>query len=297
VVDRRVRYLNPNGKIPAPGGGTQLLEELKPPALSDLQIERVPAVRPGAFEEAPVVAPVKSAAVNSGKNTRVNGKDVPDISPEPAAWLADQKETPRLEQNDPQQGVPFPESDRRKGIAGHSGVVLTFGRVEALQTVRSDSREKTVKALRQLAESVSSGDMPWELLQADYDGTADLGERSWSARRRPRGSREVGLRHADQSDQFAEIVVPLAKGIVRGRALVACPGWFLLMLIFLAATCLALIAEQGLLSAGLFTHFLDSKAWVFIKLALISPAALAALRGLFYSFFTKPHRNSKAKPL
>jgi hypothetical protein len=110
-------------------------------------------------------------------------------------------------------------------------------------------------------------------------------------------ARRKFLPNSNQSDQFAEIVVPLAKGIVRGNTLVACPGWFLLVLIFLAATCLALIAEQGLLNEGLFTHFLDSKAWVFIKLALIFPAALAALRGLFYSVFTKPHRTSKAKPL
>jgi hypothetical protein len=82
--------------------------------------------------------------------------------------------------------------------------------------------------------------------------------------------------------------VPLAEGMVRGRALVACPGWFLLMLLFLAASGLALIAEQGFLRAGLFTHFLDSKPWTFIKLALIFLAALVALRGFFFSLFTKP---------
>ena len=296
MIDRRIHYINPHGKIPAPGGGKELLEEIKIPLLSDLQSARLPAVRPAAFEEPPVVAAVKRAPVTSSKKSRSNGKDAPDNPPASTAVIADQKGNPRLDQSDPQEGLSFPESDERKGVAGHSGVVLTFERMEALQTAHADSREKTANILRQLAESVSSGDMPWELLHADYDGKADLGERSGSARR-THGSRKIDLRHTDQSDQVAEIVVPLAKGIVRGNALVACPGWFLLMLIFLAANCLALIAEQGLLNAGLFTHFLDSKAWVFIKLALIFPAALAALRGLFYSVFTKPHRTSKAKPL
>jgi hypothetical protein len=192
--------------------------------------------------------------------------------------------------------VWFSDGDGPKGIAGHSGLVLTFERVEALRPVRADSREKTVNALRQLAESVSSGDMPWELLQADFDGKTGLAEHSGASGRFP-GSREIGSRHTDQSDQLAEIVVPLAGGIVRGRALVACPGWFLLMLLFLAASGLALIAEQGFLRAGLFTHFLDSKPWTFIKLALIFSAALVALRGFFFSLFTKPYRNSRAKAL
>jgi hypothetical protein len=292
MVDRRIRYINPHGKIPAPGGGKELLEEIKIPLLSDLQSAQLPAVRPAAFEEPPVVAAVKSAPVTSSEKSRSNGKDAPDKPPASTAVIADQKETPRLDQSDPQEGLSFPESDEREAVAGHSGVVLTFERMEALQTARADSREKTANILRQLAESVASGDMPWELLHADYDGKADLGERSGSARQL-HGSRKIGLRHTDQSEHFAEMVVPLAQGIVRGNALVACPGWFLWMLIFLAATCLALIAEQGLLNAGLFTHFLDSKAWVFIKLALIFPAALAALRGSFYSLF----RDSKAKPV
>ena len=48
MVDRRIRYINPHGKIPAPGGGKELLEEIKSPLLSDLQSARLPAVRPAA---------------------------------------------------------------------------------------------------------------------------------------------------------------------------------------------------------------------------------------------------------
>ena len=292
MVDRRIRYLNPNGKIPPPGGGNQLLQELKPPALSDLQKERLPAGQPLAIEEPAVGAAMERAPVTRVKKAVVV-KEVQTPPPEPAALSADQTET--LEQGDPQEGVSLSESDGRNGVASHTGgVVLTFERVEALQPARADSREKTASVLRQLAESVSSGDMPWELLQADYDAKGDLGENCRPSSR-GRGSREVGSRHTDQSSHLAEIVVPLAEGIVRGRALVACPGWFLLMLLFLAATCLALIAEQGLLNAGLFPHFLNSKAWTFIKLGLIFPAALAALRGFFFSLFTRPRRNSKAR--
>ena len=60
MVDRRIRYINPNGKIPPPGGGNQLLEELKAPALSDLQKERLLAMRSLTVEERPVVAAGKS---------------------------------------------------------------------------------------------------------------------------------------------------------------------------------------------------------------------------------------------
>ena len=293
MVDRRIRYLNPNGKIPPPGGGNQLLQELKSPALSDLQKERLPAVQPLAIEEPAVGAGMERAPVTRVKNAVGTVKEVPNTTPEPAALSADQTET--LEQGDPQEGVSLSESDGRNGVASHTGgVVLTFERVEALQPARADSREKTASVLRQLAESVSSGDMPWELLQADYDAKGDPGENCRPSSR-GRGSREAGSRHTDHSSHLAEIVVPLAEGIVRGRALVACPGWFLLMLLFLAATCLALIAEQGLLNAGLFPHFLNSKAWTFIKLGLIFPAALAALRGFFFSLFTRPRRNSKAR--
>ena len=291
MVDRRIRYLNPNGKIPPPGGGNQLLQELKPPALSDLQKERLPAVQPLAIEEPAVGAGMERAPVTREKKAVVV-KEVQNTTPEPAALSADQTEA--LEQGDPQEGGSLSESDGRNGVASHTGgVVLTFERVEALQPARADSREKTASVLRQLAESVSSGDMPWELLQADYDAKGDPGENCRPSSR-GRGSREVGSRHTDHSSHLAEIVVPLAEGIVRGRALVACPGWFLLMLLFLAATCLALIAEQGLLNAGLFPHFLNSKAWTFIKLGLIFPAALAALRGFFFSLFTRPRRNSMA---
>jgi hypothetical protein len=120
MVDRRIRFLNLNGKIPAPGGGNQLLEELKGPVLSDLQNARLPAVSPAACE---VVSP---APVMSGNKTGDNGEDVPDTLPTPTALIADQKETPRLEHSDPHKGVSFSESDGRKGIAGHSGSVLTF---------------------------------------------------------------------------------------------------------------------------------------------------------------------------
>jgi hypothetical protein len=296
MVDRRIRYINPNGKIPPPGGGNQLLEELKAPALSDLQKEHLLAMRPLTVEEPPVVSAVKSMPGMSAKMSQGDGKNETNTPTGPVSLIEDQEERALLEDSEPQEEVWFSEGDGRKGIAGHSGLVLTFERVEALQPVRADSREKTVNALRQLAESVSSGDMPWELLQADFDGKTGLSERSGASGRFP-GSRETGSRHTDQLDQFAEIVVPLATGIVRGRALVACPGWFLLMLLFLAASGLVLIAEQGFLNAGLFTHFLDSKAWTFIKLALIFSAALAALRGFFFSLFTKPYRNSRAKAL
>jgi hypothetical protein len=286
MVDRRIRYLNPNGKIPPPGGGAEFLEELTRPALSDLHSELLPTVRAAAAEEAPPLDPVRSAPVINGK------KASPVATPTPVACAADKKQ-----QSDPQEEASCSEDYGRKGIANHSGgVVLTFERVEALQPVRADSREKTVNALRQLLESVSSGDMPWELLQADYDGQVDLGERSRFSRRLG-GSRE-GLRrgrHTDQAGQFAEFVVPLGEGIARGRTLVVCPGWFLLMLLLFAATCLALIAEQGLRNAGLFTHFLDSKGWKIVKLALIFSAALAALRGLFFSLFTNPHTNTQTK--
>jgi hypothetical protein len=297
MVDRRIRHLNPNGKIPAPGGGSQLLEELKAPALSDFQKEMLSEVTPGSFEDS-TIAPMKLSPVASLKETS-GGKrnDIPDNLPGLAAFITDQKDTTMLEPIEAQQRVSFSESDGRKDETGHSGgVVLTFERVEALQAARAGSREKTASALRQLAESVASGGMPWELFQADYDGKADDGEYARTSNRR-RGSREPNLRHKEQSDHLAEIVVPLGEGIVRGRALVACPGWLLLMLIFLAATCLALIVEQGFLNGGLFAHFLNSKAWTFIKLALICMAGLAALRGFFFSLFTKPHRMIKAKTL
>jgi len=296
MVDRRIRYINPHGKIPPPGGGNQLLEELKAPALSDLQKERLLAMRPLTVEEPPVVAAVKSTPGMSAQMHPGDSKNEINTPPEPASLIEDQEERALLEDSEPQEEVWFSDGDGRKGIAGHPGLVLTFERVEALRPVRADSREKTVNALRQLAESVSSGDMPWELLQADFDGKTGLAERSGASGRFP-GSRETGSRHTDQSDQFAEIVVPLAEGMVSGRALVACPGWFLLMLLFLAASGLALIAEQGFLRAGLFTHFLDSKPWTFIKLALIFSAALVALRGFFFSLFTKPYRNSRVKAL
>jgi hypothetical protein len=296
MVDRRIRYINPNGRIPPPGGGNQLLEELKAPALSDLQKERLLAMRSLTVEERPVVAAVESTPGMSAQMFPGDSKNESNTQPEPASLIEDQEERALLEDSEPQDEVWFSDGDGPKGIAGHSGLVLTFERVEALRPVRADSREKTVNALRQLAESVSSGDMPWELLQADFDGKTGLAEHSGASGRFP-GSRETGSRHTDQSDQFAEIVVPLAEGMVRGRALVACPGWFLLMLLFLAASGLALIAEQGFLRAGLFTHFLDSKPWTFIKLALIFLAALVALRGFFFSLFTKPYRNSRAKAL
>jgi hypothetical protein len=285
MVDRRIRYLNSNGKIPAPGGGTQLLEEFRPPALSDLHRERLPAVRAAPVEVAPSLDPMKSVPVINGKKTSGNGRDVPLTKPKPLACAAEKKSAPGLEQSDPQEGSYFSESADRKSIAGHSGTILTFGRVEIIQGIRADSREKTVNALRQVLESVLSGDLPWELLQANYEGEAAPGERGHPGPLR--GSKEIRVRHTDQSGHFAEILVPLGEGIVRGRALVACPGWFLLMLLFLAATCLALIAEQGFLNAGLFTHFLYSKAWIFVKLALIFSAALAALRGLLFSLFSK----------
>jgi hypothetical protein len=296
MVDRRIRYINPNSKIPPPGGGNQLLEELKAPALSDLQKEHLLAMRPLTVEEPPVVSAVKSKPGMSAKMSPGDGKNETNTPTEPVSLIEDQEERALLEDSEPQEEMWFSEGDGRKGIAGHSGLVLTFERVEALQPVRADSREKTVNALRQLAESVSSGDMPWELLQADFDGKTGLSERSGASGRFP-WSRETGSGHTDQLDQFAEIVVPLTTGIVRGRALVACPGWFLLMLLFLAASGLALIAEQGFLNAGLFTHFLDSKAWTFVKLALIFSAALAALRGFFFSLFTKPYRTSLPKAL
>jgi hypothetical protein len=281
MIDRRILYINPNGRIPPPGGGNQLPEEFKAPALSDLQKERLPAMTPLTVDEPPMVAAVKSTPGMSAKMSPDDSKNGTN-TPEPASLIEGQEERVRLEDSEAEEEVCFSEGDGRNGIAGHSGLVLTFERVEALRPMRADSREKTVNALRQLAESVSSGDMPWELLQADCDWKTGLAERSGASGRFP-GSRETSSR---RTDQLAEMVVPLAEGIVRGRALVACPGWFLLMLLFLAASGLALSAEQGFLHAGLLTHFLDSKAWTFTKLALIFSAALVALRGFFFSLFT-----------
>jgi hypothetical protein len=294
MVDRRVRYLNPNPKFPAPGGGAQLLDGFKAPALSDIQRERLPA--PVALEQPSVVATAKDAPVTDSKHTTDPAKAVPEISSELGAWMAAQKETPLLEQSERLDPISFAAGARHKGAASNlGGVVLTFERVEALQAARADSRDKTANALRQLAESVSSGGMPWEIFQVDYDEKADPGIRSRPSKPLG-GSKEISLSHTDQSGQVAEIVVPLAEGIVRGRSLVACPGWVLLMLLFLAATSLALIAEQGFLNAGMFMHFLESKAWTFIKLGLIFAAALAALRGLFFSLFSNPLRNGLPQP-
>ena len=296
MVDRRVRYFNPNAKFPPPGGGAQLLVDFKAPALGDVKAERLPAPRPTALEQSSVMAPTKSAPITNTKKTLGNGTDVPEISPELAAWIADQKETAQLEQREPQTPISFADDDGRQVNAGQSGgVVLTFERVEVVQAARADSREKTANALRQLAESVASGGMPWELFQVDYDGEVDPGTVSRPSKQSG-GSKEIGLSHQNQSGQVAEIVVPLAEGIVRGRALVACPGWVLLMLLFLAGTSLALIAEQGFLNAGIFMHFLDSKTWTFLKLGLIFAAALAALRGLSFSLFSKPLRNGLPQP-
>ena len=281
MVDRRVRFLNPNPKFPAPGGGAQLLDAYKAPALSDIQRERLPA--PSALEQSTVASPGKDAPVTNSKETSGRAKGASKISPELGAWLAVQQDTP------PEQGEP---QDPRS----HSGgVVLTFERVEALQAARADSREKTANALRQLAESVSSGGLPWELFQADYDETADPAIRSRPAKQSG-GAKEIGLSQTDQSGQVAEIVVPLGEGIFRGMALVACPGWVLLMLLFLAATSLALVAEEGFLNAGMFLHFLESKAWTFVKLGLIFAAALAALRGLYFSLFSSPLNNGLPQP-
>ena len=129
MVDRRVRYSNPNGKFPAPGGGPQLLEEFKAPALIDFQSERLPAMRPVAAENTPVVAAVKSVPVADVKRSRSNEQAAPESSPEPATWNPEQRETPRLEQAEPQNRPYFSESDGRKGIAGHPGTVLTFEKV------------------------------------------------------------------------------------------------------------------------------------------------------------------------
>lgn len=286
MVDRRTRYLNSKGKFPPPGGGVQLLEELESPELSDAPSE---GLRPVVVEEPTPIDPVQTDRDINGKAAGGEGKDTPDGQPEPEAWAANVKSPPARKDSEPQDRAY--ESAIPTGLVRHTGTVLTFDRVETLQGVRADSREKTVNALRQLLDSVSSGDLAWELLQADYDGRAEPGKRSGSFKPL-RGSKEIHLRHPDQAGQFSE-VVPLGEGIVCGRALVACPGWFLLMLLFLAATCLALIAEQGFLKAGVLTHFLDSKVWIFIKLGLIFSAALTALRGLFFSFFSKPVSREK----
>jgi len=50
MVDLRIRHLNPNGQIPAPGGRSQLLEELKAAALI-IQKEMLPEARSGSFED------------------------------------------------------------------------------------------------------------------------------------------------------------------------------------------------------------------------------------------------------
>ena len=83
MVDRRIRYINPNGKIPPPGGGNQLLEELKAPALSDLQKERLLAMRSLTVEELPVVAAVKSTPGMSAQMSPGDSKNETNAPPEP----------------------------------------------------------------------------------------------------------------------------------------------------------------------------------------------------------------------
>jgi hypothetical protein len=277
--DRRDRYANSGrGKIPPPGGGRDLLEE--PDLAGDLETNGHESAAGRLREGVHRVAPVE--AEESRKEELPKARVKEELGTRPVPVTSDPFVTPALTGLVPPDEVVHQDDalfstqgNLQTPVLDYPGTALTFERVETFQTSRADSREKIVRALRQLIDDVTEGSFPWELLRPDYELESKPKERSGA----PRGNR-VGV--------SSEAVVPLAKEIIRGRAVVACPSWFLLMLFFLAASSLAMIAEQGLLNAGAFTHFLGSKFWLFLKLGLVLLAALAALAGFFYTLFSKP---------
>ncbi len=267
-------------KIPPPGGAHDLLEE--PDSGEDLEpVGRALAVD-RLREELHRVAPVVADGSRMDGLPKPTDKDAlgPHCAPLTAAPLVAPAITRQVqpdkhevvERDDP---LFSPQVNLQRPVLDYPGTALTFERVETLQASRADSREKIVRALRQLIDDVTEGSFPWELLQPDFELDSKPKERSAV----PRGS---------PAPASSEVVVPVAKEIIRGRAVVACPIWFLLMLCFLAASCLAMIAEQGLLHAGACTHFLGSQLWLFLKLGFVLSGALAALAGLFYTLFSKP---------
>jgi hypothetical protein len=277
----RDRYANSgSGKIPPPGGAHDLLEE--PHAGEHLEpIGRALAVD-RLREEVHRVAPGVAEGSRMEGLPKPTDKEAlgPHCAPVTAAPLVAPALTGLVQPDnhevvDRDDTLFSPQVNLQRPALDYPGTALTFERVETLQASRADSREKIVRALRQLIDDVTEGSFPWELLQPDFELDSKPKERSAA----PRGS---------LAPVSSEVVVPLAKEIIRGRAVVACPSWFLLMLFFLAASCLAMIAEQGLLHAGACAHFLGSKLWLFLKLGFVLLAALAALAGLFYTLFSKP---------
>jgi hypothetical protein len=269
MSDRRDRYANSaRGKIPPLGGGRELLDDDDKGESGAVAEELHEAARVESEGSAEEVLRDKTVKVELGTR-RAPARSVPLVEPA-LNGVVKCNEIAVVQPDDrsiPLQGhLPTAGSDS-------AGTSLTFERVETFRTARADSREKIVRALRQLIEDVADGNFPWELLRPDYDVESTT-ERSVA----PSPNRVVAS---------PEVVVPLAKEIIRGRALVACPSWLLLMLFFLAATCLAMIAEQGLLNAGACTHFLGSKLWIFLKLGLVLLAALSAMAGLFHTLFAK----------
>ncbi len=267
-------------KIPPPGGAHDPLEE--PDSADDLEpIGRALEVD-RLREELHRVAPVVADGSRMDALPKPTDKEAlgPHCAPVNAAPLVTPAIT-GLVQPDKHEVVEraaplfSPQVNLQRPVLDYPGTALTFERVETLQASRADSREKIVRALRQLIDDVTEGSFPWELLQPDFELDSKPKERSAA----PRGSR---------APVSSEVVVPLAKEIIRGRAVVACPSWFLLMLFFLAASCLEMFAEQGLLRAGACSHFLGSQLWLFLKLGFVLLAALAALAGLFYTLFSKP---------
>jgi hypothetical protein len=171
----------------------------------------------------------------------------------------------------------------------YPGTVLTFDKIETFQGARVYSRQRMVSALEQLLVDVDTGNLPWELLvpnsASEVKNKEGPGDGRNGAFERP-ASVDVSLERAEENTSFS-VFASLVKEMAQGRALVACPCWLLLMLVFLAATALAMIAEQGLLRSGVLTHFLG-RVWIFMKLGLVFLAAAAALAGLVNTLFVKP---------
>jgi hypothetical protein len=262
MIDRRDRYANSaRGKFPPLGGGLELDES---GAVAEELHEAARVESEGSAEEV-----LRNTTVKVELGTRrAQARLVPLVEP----TLNEGVKCNEIAVQPDDRSIPAQSHLPTAGL-NSTGTSLTFERVETFRTARADSREKIVCALRQLMEDVAEGNFPWELLRPDYD-IESTNERSVA----PSPNRVVAS---------PEVVVPLAKEIIRGRALVMCPSWLLLMLFFLAATCLAMIAEQGLLNAGACTHFLGSKLWIFFKLGLVLLAALAAMAGLFHTLFAK----------
>jgi hypothetical protein len=290
---RNLNASSEEGRIPAPGGAGDTAQELRLAGFRGTNYGALPEVGSGLPEELEAVEPVKPVKSQEDRASGTKVKESRAQRQTPVTSSPAVKPVPPEGVN-PDEGKESPEDSPMQ-----AELFSPPGMVETLRGARANSREKIVEALRELTDAVDGGSFSWELLRPDHDSEAkpqepSVGERSYLMRAfdmgpsTSRDSRQITLQRPDQAGSFSEGVVSLAKEIACGRALIACPSWLFFTLFFLAVTCLALIAEQGLLHAGFLMHFLVSKVWVGIKLGLAAMASLSALFGLFYTLFGKP---------